>query len=204
MFRLWRNFKIKRRLNHDLMLLDQNSLIFDIGANVGEVTRIFSKTNARVIAFEPHPNAFIKLQKKFKKVENVVVLNLAAGKVDRFVKLYLHEDTDKSKDDLSQASSLLLDKPNVSRQCYINVKEIDLSQYINSLGLEIDLMKIDIEGYEIELINHLIDSGCINKIKKIIVETHEKKFPDLKGPTDKLRERVVQLGLQRKFDFDWH
>ena len=51
------------------MLLDQNSLIFDIGANVGEVTRIFSKTNARVIAFEPHPNAFIKLQKKFKKVD---------------------------------------------------------------------------------------------------------------------------------------
>jgi len=204
MFGLWRNWKLKRRLNNDLIGLDQNSIIIDIGANVGDVTRIFSKTNARVIAFEPHPKAFNRLQKKFKKTENVEVLNLAAGISDRLVKLYLHEDTNKSKDDLSQASSLLIDKPNVSSQFYVNVREIDFSQYINSLALDVDLMKIDIEGYEIELINHLIDCGCIKKIKKIIVETHEKKFPELKGSTDKLRERVVKLGLQRKFDFDWH
>ena len=36
-------------------LLPKNALVFDIGANVGTMTRVFSSLGARVIAVEPIP-----------------------------------------------------------------------------------------------------------------------------------------------------
>ena len=68
----------------------------------------------------------------------------------------------------------------------------------------IELIKIDIEGYEIELINHLIDTKALNNVGKIYLETHDKLYPQLEGPTDALKERIQKEGLADKFFYEWH
>ena len=84
------------------------------------------------------------------------------------------------------------------------VEEIDFAEFLHSLNNNIEIIKIDIEGFEIELINHLIDEKCLKKINKIYLETHEKKFTDLIIPTKKLKERIKIEGFESKFFFDWH
>ena len=66
------------------------------------------------------------------------------------------------------------------------------------------MLKIDIEVFEIELINHLLDKNALNDVKKVYVETHEQKFTELAGPTEKLKVRIKAEGYENKFFYDWH
>ena len=46
-------------------MLREGDLVMDCGANLGVVTEVLAATPAEVMAFEPDPWAFSKLQKKF-------------------------------------------------------------------------------------------------------------------------------------------
>ena len=65
----------------------------------------------------------------------------------------------------------------------------------------IGLLKMDIEGEEVRVLNKLIDLNLHQKIRKIVVETHE-RFLVLKEPTKKLKKRIRALKL-RNIDLDW-
>ena len=192
----------KNFLNH-LATLKNSDYIIDVGANVGLVTEIMAQTNAKVIAFEPNNQAFKKLNKLRMRYKNLETINKAASIKDGKLKLFFHKNTKTSNNDLTQASSLLKNKPNVSEDLFETVDTIDFAKYIFSLNTQIELMKIDIEGYEIELINHLISTGAINKINIIYCETHEKKFNELKIKTQQMKENIKKNNLSNKFDFNW-
>jgi hypothetical protein len=53
------------------------------------------------------------------------------------------------------------------------------------------------------LINHIIDTGAIDKVNYLICETHEKKNKFLLDGTNLLKEKVEKLGLQKKIYFNW-
>ena len=57
----------KKRLSFYRNFISENDLVFDVGANVGNRTRIFVKLGARVIAIEPQLKQAKHLQKKFNK-----------------------------------------------------------------------------------------------------------------------------------------
>ncbi|MGH9512772.1 MAG: hypothetical protein ACRD2U_11625 [Terriglobales bacterium] len=54
------------------------SLVFDIGANVGEHTRSFIGLGARVIAVEPHPGCIPRLRRIYPK-KRVMIEDCVAG-----------------------------------------------------------------------------------------------------------------------------
>ena len=68
---------------------------------------------------------------------------------------------------------------------------------------QIDLIKIDIEGAEVELINYIIDSGSIDNIKQIICEVHDKKYKFLSEKTNLLRQKIIDNNLSDKINLDW-
>ena len=101
-------------------------------------------------------------------------------------------------------SSTFLGRVGGVRGSLSDVNEIDFAHFLKNIDTDIDLLKIDIEGYEIELINHLIDKSALLNVAKVYVETHERKFVALTEATDRMKRRVEDFGLSNKFFWDWH
>ena len=64
-------------------------------------------------------------------------------------------------------------------------------------------LKIDIEGYEVELIPHLINNSALDYISFLLVETHEKKNAFLRAKTDLMKKMIYDIGFDRVC-WDWH
>ena len=184
--------------------LDEASLVIDLGANVGFVSECLARTGAKVIAFEPNKEALKKLRLVESNYKNISVEPYAAGIKNESAHLYLHRDTFTNDTDLTQSSSLKSDKPNVSPDLYDEVVEVDFAEYLRRIDRHIELIKIDIEGYEIELINHLIDTNVLDNVGKVYLETHDKLYPQLVVSTEELKNRIEKEGLSEKFFYEWH
>ena len=102
--------------------LSKKDVVIDIGANVGMVSEILARRGARVISFEPNTLAFAKLKLVADKFRNIETYNVAVGTKNQKVTLYLHSDYNSSKNDLTQASSLLKEKPNVSHEIFEKIQ----------------------------------------------------------------------------------
>ena len=64
---------------------------------------------------------------------NIELRNEAVGIKNQRIKLFLHKDTKTTDEDLTQASSLISNKPNVYIDDFELVKEIDFAQFLKSL-----------------------------------------------------------------------
>ena len=198
------NVVLPREFMRHVKRLSSSNLVIDVGANVGLVSETLARRGARVISFEPNSIAFAELKGVAQRFENIELRNEATGVKNRQIKLFLHKDTKNTNQDLTQASSLLSEKPNVSVDNFELVNEIDFAQFLKSLDEPVELMKIDIEGYEIQLLNHLLDENAIGNVNYFYIETHERKFVDLATPTAMLKARIKKAGYEEKFFFDWH
>lgn len=184
--------------------LSTSSLVIDIGANVGLVSETLARSGARVISLEPNSKAFEQLKRVASRYPNIHIRNEAAGIKNQQTKLFLSKNSKKIDEDFTQASSFMIRKPNVSSVYFEIVKEIDFAQFLNSLDEQVELIKLDIEGYEIQLLNHLLDQKAVKNVNHFYVETHERKFVDLTIPTEQLKERIKKEGYEDKFFFGWH
>ena len=136
----------------------------DIGANIGLYTLFFSKlvgATGKVIAFEPDPENFDVLKKNIElnKITNVTLVQKGVSNKNETMKLY--------KSHASGAHSLVRNAK-WQKDTYTDIQTITLDDYFK--GEKIDMIKIDTEGFELEVID-----GCIkllenNKNMKIISE----------------------------------
>lgn len=143
--------KFINRINKELLFC------LDIGANVGEYTDlILSETKAKIISFEPLPKAFEDLKKIEKSnAERLKVFNIALG--DKNEILDLNYSSEKS-----QTASFSKDLNKLSFYNFKDNKKIKTKIstlddfFFENQGLfeeNIDLIKIDAEGFEFEIIN---------------------------------------------------
>lgn len=202
---IWRQIVPDNRASADFRLATQKlrpgDVAIDCGANVGTYTAVMARTGATVHAFEPDPVAFAALQRKFALTTNVTLHKAAASNRNGRAKLYFHSDRDSDPLALSQSSSLDALKTNVDTNSYSEVELVDFATFIDRVGV-IKLLKMDVEGHEVEIINHLIDKNRVSAINQAFVELHDRKNPELKVTTDALRQRIALLKLP--FDLTWH
>ncbi|MDC1068935.1 hypothetical protein OAQ99_07230 [Candidatus Kapabacteria bacterium] len=69
-------------------IIQENDLVFDIGANLGNRTKVYLGLGARVISVEPNPVLAKKLIKKFPKTN---VVEKAIGPNRDEVKLFIND-----------------------------------------------------------------------------------------------------------------
>lgn len=117
--------------------------------------------------------------------------------------LYLHKQAAKDPVKWSTAPSLLVFKRNITPQNFVEIEVIDLAQFILHLQKDVKVLKMDAEGIECSIVNHLIDSGAFQRVRHLLVETHDQHIPELKEETDVLRLRI-QCERRNNINLDWH
>ena len=178
-------------------------ICIDLGANVGNYTRRMASVAKQVIAFEPDPWAYATLQANVADLDNVRIENAAAGTDGRQVLLYRHGRFEENPAIYSESSSVISSKVNVVEASAVEVRQMDFISFLEELGEDIGLLKIDIEGAEIGLLEALLDRPDIMmRIKYILAETHESRIPDHVSRVKSLRERVRRIKVPC-IDLDW-
>ena len=142
-----------------LHFLREGDLFLDIGANVGSYTILSaSEVGAQTISFEPIPATFKILEDNIKvnKVQRLVELkNYGVGSENGVIRFTSGLDT---VNHVASAS----DKDTVE----VNVVTIDSEVQITKPCL----IKIDVEGFETEVINGMTNTLKNENVKAIIIE----------------------------------
>lgn len=183
--------------------LKAGDIAIDAGANLGEFTSAIARTGALVHAFEPDPYAFEKLRQKVGDSPNVRLYQKAVSDRPGTAKLYRSANFAEDPDLWSQSSSLFSDKANVSSADAIEVEQIDIVDFIRDLDAPVRILKIDVEGAEVPILEAILSNGLMDRIDMIFAETHEKKIPQLADRTQSLR-RLVDQHWSRRINLDWH
>lgn len=138
-------------------------VVFDVGANIGEysLNTLLANTATVLHCFEPSAPHYLRLKSALKNT-NAFLMNF--GLSDKNEEMILNKDTEITglasllKRDLSHLN-IRLDKSEI-----VKLKNGD--NYVTQNKIEqIDLLKIDVEGWEMSVINGLKESFQLKKIK---------------------------------------
>ena len=147
---------------------NKTPLILDCGSNIG-ISILYFKSlypNARIIGFEPCPETFEILQKNISSnnLKEVILHNKAVHDKEDTLSFYV------SSQHISQGGWSIKGAPVHNYELHKQmVQAVTLSSYINE---PVDLLKMDIEGAEIMVLNELAASGKLSMIKQILLEYH--------------------------------
>jgi FkbM family methyltransferase len=152
----------------------QSPVVVDCGSNIGISVLYFKSLypDAVIHCFEPYSSAFYFLKKNIEvnNLKNIVLNNKALSNLVGTIELNVPAD-----DNLINAR--------INREFPGGHREIvrceKLSDYLLQLG-RADLVKLDVEGSEIEILDDLNKSGLLNKtmISKLIIEFHRSVIRD--------------------------
>jgi len=144
---------------NDLLLFVQlaeiSKTVVDIGANTGIYTVLSASANPKldVIAFEPNPTNHARLQKNIQlnALQNVRVVQNAVGDTSEPITFTIPKD-----DRISYTSSVLAEFSKSSHGGQLEWKEITVPQITLDTFFQgrtggVDLLKIDVEGYEVSV-----------------------------------------------------
>jgi len=155
---IWQFKEIWTDENYKFQTDSLEPVIFDCGANIGTSVLYFAQifSNAKIIAFEPDPNIFKLLEDnvKLNEIKNVDLINKA---------VWINEEGIDFGIEGADGSSIYSDNNK------IKVSSCRLKSLIEKEN-KIDLLKIDIEGAEVEVLKDC--EGSLNKVDNIFIEYH--------------------------------
>ena len=158
-------------------------VVFDIGAHYGETIKLFLNNLKiqKIYSFEPSPYNYQVLKKNISKYQpnKVEIFNFGLG--EKISKKYINQTVESSSSTINKINK---DSKYLKRKLKIlNIKDKDtfyhklpievstLDTFIEKKNIQnIDLLKIDTEGYEFNVLKGL--SNYSHKIKLIYFEHH--------------------------------
>jgi len=155
-----------------LEYVKKSGTIIDVGAHIGDYSLIAAKKigpKGKVIAIEPFIDAVTRIKENFSlnNLDNYEVLQVAVGEKQEKRQLYENDITgagyldpieDIVKNDLSSKSEILVS----------TIDAIIAKERIK----KVDIMKIDVDGFEYEVLLGCKKSFSEKKIMNILCEVH--------------------------------
>jgi FkbM family methyltransferase len=164
------------RLDYEL---DKNSVVYDVGGYLGEwANPINTKFHCCIEIFEPVDKFADVIEKKFKTEPKIHIHRFGLAGKTKNIAVSL-EDASSSTFKASGSDKKEL------------IKLVAAKEFIPTDLKKIDLIKINIEGGEYELLNHLIDTGLIKIIQDIQVQFHN-FVPDAHEKRSLLHKKLSQ------------
>lgn len=126
------------------------NLAFDVGGNVGEVSDTLKKKFDKVILFEPNPELHDDLIEKYKNT-NVIVDNRGVSELvgTKSLMVSSYHQISTLSDEWMTESRFSND---YSWEKKVEIQTIDLNTAILEYGVP-KFIKIDVEGYEFDILN---------------------------------------------------
>ncbi|WP_227287628.1 FkbM family methyltransferase [Boseongicola sp. H5] len=188
----------------DALNKTRGMLSIDLGANVGEYTLRMARNASEVIAFEPDPWTVGVLRNAVAAQPNVAVVEAAAGTRDGTIRFFRHMDFETDRVSKSQSGTIYAEKDNVDKTVAIDVVAVDFLAYLRALNRDVGVLKMDIEGAEVDLLEQLLNApDVLGRIRYIFAETHEDKIPGHRPRVDALRRRAADLASP-VINLNWH
>lgn len=188
--RQWIHDKGDESLRLNYPSLTEDSFVMDIGGYKGQwASDIYAKYNCRIWVFEP-VNAFAaEIKERFSRNKKITVFDFGLGASDEQRPIYMDND----------GSSFL--KQN---QVAAPALQKDISGFFTDKNItEVDLVKINIEGGEYDLLDSMIVSGLVNKIKNLQVQFHD-FVPDARNRMNKVRQNLMLTHSPTyQYEFVW-
>ncbi len=175
------------RLNYNL---NENSIVFDMGGYKGEWTqKIFEKYKSNIFIFEPVDEFYNIICKTIKGNQKIQPFKYGLGSKDEDLEISITHDS----------SSVFNKEGSLEKISIKSFKDFFESNKISN----IDLIKINIEGGEYDLLEHIISEGLQTNIKNIQVQFH-RFIPECSERRNKIREELSKTHeLTYDYDFIW-
>ena len=144
------------RLEYDL---DATSIVLDVGGFQGQwASDLYSKYNSKIYIFEPVSAFYEKINNRFSKNLNIQAYDFGLSGATRRELISLTGDASSVFKKSAESEEITL---------------TSISEWIKNEKIDrIDLIKLNIEGGEYELLEHIINTGLIDKIDEIQVQFH--------------------------------
>ena len=167
-----------------LQNINTGDTIIDVGAHIGEYTLLGAKLvgdKGFVISVEPDHDSVISLKENIilNNFKNYLILEKAVGEKIETKSLYK-----VNEEDVYGYLDPFVENKKLKKYSEIEVTTIDDIVLSNNLNI-INLLKIDVEGFEYEVLLGCNDALKKNKIKKIIIELHP-SYLQSKGDNEEL------------------
>jgi FkbM family methyltransferase len=157
----------RKRLNS---LINKSNVFYDIGANIGHVSLVASNLineNGIIYSFEPHPVSFKQFKNhiELNDISNIFAFNVGLGSSSSFVNMLEVE---------GNAGANRIVASNVKNSNFTLINIVSLDEFILNKNAEVpDLIKVDVEGYELEVFKGA--ENLLNDIKpKLFFELDER------------------------------
>ncbi len=164
---------------------------FDVGANTGQTIKKIKHRypNSRIIAFEPISSTYQLLIENYNRIQNVILENLALGADDSSMEIGLAENS---------LWNSLKNMPHDDSELKNEVIEITtLDNYLLRNEIEhIDFLKIDVEGFEIEVLQGARLALTANKIDFVFCEVGIYKTDSHHTPYDTVADFLGDFGFK--------
>lgn len=182
-------------------LKDQDDLnVIDLGANIGLFSLYASPIAEKIYSVEPTPSHFSLLKELVELTDktNIEPLNLAVGLEDGEAEFFVHDGN-------STMNSFVKHTTNPHGETSVLVQTKTLNSLIDSLGLDtVGFVKMDIEGFENQVIFEPSFEEAVNKIDAMYVEVHDfEEAGKMQVNFNRIKERFISWGKTvDKLQFD--
>ena len=153
-------------------MVPELTTIIDVGANSGQFTKVATHlySQAQIHTFEPLPDLYSIIEKKFSSNPNINTYKIALGNEDGTILF--------NKNKFGHTSSILeineenihfTRKDNVLEQIRVQIKKLD-SIALFTDKTHLSLLKLDVQGYELEVLKGA--DQTLKAIDYIIIEAN--------------------------------
>jgi FkbM family methyltransferase len=163
---------VDKRQKFYSQFINPKDIVFDVGANVGNRTRVFLNIGAKVLAIEPQKECYQLLEKRFKK--SIEIVRMGVGEKEEMKDFFV-----ASTNTVSSFSTEWIDSVKKGRlkdyswEKPIKIQITTLDRLIKKYGLP-KFIKIDVEGYELEVLRGLTQSVDVISFEYTVPEQIQK------------------------------